>query len=84
MITTVLPPQTQVVAKALATTQDCTVKADLMFLESWEVHPNRRPGLLLRAQQVRRANPDLAEALRREVSSHRAHVVSAEPECDYV
>lgn len=38
--------------------------ADLVFLESWERDPAPGPAALRRVMQIRRANPELAAAIR--------------------
>ncbi len=62
---------TTTIAQALATTHSHTASDDLLFLEAWEYSTN--PGLadMLRAAQIRRANPALAAALRAEIQSTR-------------
>ena len=40
---------------------------DLLFLEAWERAPVPGAGTALRVAQIRRANPELAEAIRREL-----------------
>lgn len=41
---------------------------DLLFLESWEIRPLPSTADVLRIKQIRRANPDLAAAIRAEVT----------------
>jgi hypothetical protein len=65
------PPFTMVVRDALQETRDATFAADLLFLEAWEMFPTLHPGSVLRANQIRRANPGLAAALDRELKSAR-------------
>ncbi|HYZ25106.1 MAG TPA: hypothetical protein VE690_23445 [Rhodopila sp.] len=65
------PPFTMVVRDALQDTRDAAVEADLLFLEAWEMFPSMHPGSVLRANQIRRANPGLAAALDRELQSAR-------------
>ncbi|MCQ8242119.1 hypothetical protein [Rhizosaccharibacter radicis] len=43
------------------------IMADLMFLENWERDPAPDIAASLRASQIRRANPDLAAAIRSEL-----------------
>jgi hypothetical protein len=61
-------PRTEVLRRALSTVRDETAAADLLFLEDWWTQ--RRPGVAdcLRASQIRRANPTLAEEIRAELS----------------
>jgi len=60
-------PVTHAVSLALRDEHDPRARSDLLFLEAWEM---RRPPDLaatLRASQIRRANPDLVEAIEREL-----------------
>ncbi len=62
-----LQPMTRAVSRALRATSDPRAREDLLFLEAWEM---RRPvglGATLRANQIRRANPDLVAAIEREL-----------------
>lgn len=67
-------PSSQTVARTVALTrflaqvQDRSAKADLLFLEAWEMRPGRHLGATLRAQQLRRANPTLAAEIRAELT----------------
>ncbi len=66
---TELQPVTRAVSIALRETSDPRARADLLFLEAWEM---RRPldlGTTLRANQIRRANPDLVAAIERELKA---------------
>jgi hypothetical protein len=63
--------QTEAVRRALAGTRDHAVLADLLFLERWEMGPIHGPAAALRAAQIRRANPHLAEQIRAEVARAR-------------
>ena len=60
-------PRTEAVQRALAGIVDSTYAADLLFLEAWERDPVPGAGAARRVAQIRRANPALAEAIRREV-----------------
>ena len=64
-------PRTQAVRQALAMLHDSGAAADLMFLEDWVAHPNRDLAATLRAGQIRRANPTLADAILQELSAKR-------------
>lgn len=44
---------------------------DLLFLERWEIHPVPGPAAALRVSQIRRANPELAAAIRNELTASR-------------
>jgi hypothetical protein len=46
-------------------------EADLLFLEAWEIQPSSHVGSALRASQIRRANPGLAEEISDELRSRR-------------
>lgn len=61
-------PRTEALRRALKAVQDETMAADLLFLEDWCIQ--RRPAIAdcLRAAQIRRANPLLAEAILGELS----------------
>ena len=61
-------PQTRAVSAALREKQDPRLIPDLLFLEDWEIHRPTGLGATLRASQIRRANPDLAAAIVRELT----------------
>jgi hypothetical protein len=60
-------PVTRAVLLALKDADDPRAWSDLLFLEAWEMHRPTGLGETLRAHQIRRANPDLAEAIEREL-----------------
>jgi hypothetical protein len=62
-------PVTRAVSVALRDTQDPGIRSDLLFLEAWEMHRPKNLGATLRASQIRRANPDLAAAIERELKA---------------
>lgn len=64
-------PVTAVLQNALPRIRDHSAQADLLFLERWEMAPQSGTALALRVQQIRRANPELAEAIRAEVATLR-------------
>ena len=64
-------PVTAVLQDALPRIRDRSAQADLLFLERWEMAPQSGTALALRVQQIRRANPELAEAIRAEVATLR-------------
>ena len=64
-------PVTAVLQNAMPRIRDRSAQADLLFLERWEMAPQSGTALALRVQQIRRANPELAEAIRAEVAGHR-------------
>ena len=63
-------PRTQAVRRALRSDNRPEAAADLLFLESWEM--NAAPDLadLLRAGQIRRANPGLVAEIEAELKAH--------------
>ena len=61
-------PRTEAVRRALAAAQGSGAVADLIFLEHWVAHPRRDLAATLRASQIRRANPALADAIQQELS----------------
>lgn len=65
-------PFTSVIRQALQQAGDTRVEADLLFLEAWEMFPSAHLGAALRAGQIRRANPELAAALDREIKTIHA------------
>ena len=65
---TIAEPRTDALRRALAAASD-NVAADLRFLEAWEADPRPGAGVALRVGQIRRANPDLAAAIRAELAS---------------
>jgi hypothetical protein len=62
-------PITHAVSLALQEIHDPMVRSDLLFLEAWELHPPANLGAPLRASQIRRANPDLVEAIEQELKA---------------
>ena len=63
-------PRTEALRRALQT-QDRQAVADLVFLENWEAQPPSSLAAVLRAGQIRRANPELAAAIRAELQLAR-------------
>jgi hypothetical protein len=61
-------PRTEALRRALQQVHDEMAAADLLFLEDWQTQ--RRPGVAacLRASQIRRANPRLAEEIHAELT----------------
>jgi hypothetical protein len=68
------------VRRALRATPDETAISDLLFLEAWEVQAPRDIASTLRAGQIRRANPLLAEAIRAELRAAPMPPVSLRPQ----
>jgi hypothetical protein len=62
-------PVTRAVSLALQDIHDPGARSDLLFLEAWEMHRPANLGATLRASQIRRANPDLAAAIERELKA---------------
>ena len=65
-------PQTSAAQRALAFYSNSVAAADLLsddlwFLENWESNPAPGTAAALRVGQIRRANPVLADEIRREV-----------------
>jgi hypothetical protein len=69
-------PQTDTLRRIFASPLSSAAMADYLFLEAWEREPSDRPGVALRAGQIRRANPDLAAAIRCEVGRDRAQALA--------
>ncbi len=61
-------PHTATIRRALAEVRDRAWQADLLFLERWEMAPVAGAAAALRVAQIRRANPELAAAVRAEVA----------------
>lgn len=61
------PPYTEAVRNLLQGAGNDGLEADLLFLEAWEMQPTANLGSTLRASQIRRANPGLAEAISKEL-----------------
>ena len=64
-------PVTSALQGAMPAIRDRSARDDLLFLERWEMAPLEGIGPALRVQQIRRANPELAEAIRAEVTGKR-------------
>jgi hypothetical protein len=60
-------PVTQAVRIALRDSPSAL--SDLLFLEGWQMHRTANLGAALRAGQIRRANPELAAAIERELEA---------------
>ena len=63
-----LPPHTIALRRAMPQVRDNNSAEDLLFLERWEMAPLPGAAAALRVQQLRRANPELAAAIRAEVA----------------
>ena len=64
-------PQTQAVRRALRSADRPEAAADLLFFEAWEMNAPRDLATLLRAGQIRRANPGLAAEIETELKAGR-------------
>ena len=64
-------PRTEALRRALATAHSEPRIRDLLYLGAWEMAPEPGAGPALRIHQLRRANPELAAAIRAELSSPR-------------
>ena len=62
-----LTAQSAALRRLLATGLPQSALADFMYLEAWERHPAPGVAAARRVAQIRRAYPDLAAAIRREV-----------------
>jgi hypothetical protein len=67
-------PCTEALRRRLAVRRDHAYVADLLFLERWEMSPSPGTGAALRIAQIRRANPELAAAIRAELAAAPRHV----------
>lgn len=63
-------PRTQAVRRALRSASGPEAAADLLFLESWEMNGRGALADLLRAGQIRRANPSLVAEIEAELKTH--------------
>jgi hypothetical protein len=61
-------PCTMALRRLLAVRHDDAWAADMLFLERWEMSPSPGTGTALRVTQIRRANPELAAAIRAELA----------------
>jgi hypothetical protein len=64
-------PLTEAARRALRVAPGESAVSDLLFLEAWEMHPQADIASTLRAGQIRRANPLLAEQIRTELRTGR-------------
>jgi len=71
-------PQTEAARRALRAAPGEAAINDLLFLEAWEMHPAADIASTLRAGQIRRANPLLAEAIRDELRTRRMPPASSQ------
>jgi hypothetical protein len=64
-------PCTRALRDALPQLADRRQAEDLLFLERWEIAPRADAATALRVLQLRRANPELAAAIRSELATLR-------------
>ena len=64
-----MQPRTAALRQALAVVRSESALRDLLYLEAWEMAPEPGSGPALRVHQLRRANPELAAAIRAELSA---------------
>ena len=62
-------PRTEAVRRALHEASDTTSIKDLLFFESWQMQATPDVANILRAGQIRRANPRLADEILAELRS---------------
>ncbi len=62
-------PKTAALRQVLTRTHDENAAGDLLFLERWEICPLPGSAAALRVSQIRRANPELAAAIRQELKA---------------
>ncbi len=62
-------PLTHIVRAMLANPLSPSAVDDLLFLEAWERNPAPGLGAVRRAGQIRRANPQVAAAIRSEIAA---------------
>ena len=63
------PWQTEALKRVLAQPMHRSAVADYLFLEAWEREPSDNAGVALRVGQIRRANPQLADEIRAQVTA---------------
>jgi hypothetical protein len=64
-------PRTAAVRRALERIRNDSAVADLLFLEAWEASPTPEVAAVMRVAQIRRANPELANAVRGELAERK-------------
>ena len=62
-------PRTQAVRRAMRAAHEPEAAADLLFIEAWEIAPPGDLATLLRAGQIRRANPALVAEIEAELKA---------------
>jgi hypothetical protein len=72
-------PRTEAVRRALRQVNDAAAAADLLFLEHWEAGRGSDIAAMLRASQIRRANPVLAAEIHAELT-RRSYPVAEQHE----
>ena len=64
-------PFTATLRRVLPAIRDQASARDLLFLERWEICPLPGAAVALRVSQIRRANPELAAAIRAELAARQ-------------
>jgi hypothetical protein len=62
-------PCTAALRRALGGRPNQALASDLLFLERWEMSPSPGAATAMRVTQIRRANPELAAAIRAELAA---------------
>jgi hypothetical protein len=73
-------PKTEALRRALSAAADNASVNDLLFLEAWEIQGTPDIADTLRASQIRRANPQLAQDIRSELGTRRGRTISVSPQ----
>jgi hypothetical protein len=73
-------PLSSTLQNLFAQSCDGAVASDLLFLERWEICPLPGSAAALRISQIRRANPELAAAIRRELAPEQPGRKAAQPD----
>ena len=68
LLPAIVGPVTSAVRRFLLQARGQAMLSDLLFLESWELAPTPGAAAALRVSQIRRANPELAAAVRTEIA----------------
>ena len=63
------PMPLTIAARRALSGSKAAAKADLLFLEFWEVHKPMHLGLMFRVRQIRQANPGLAADIAAEIAA---------------
>jgi len=66
-----LEPRTAAMRRALERERGDAAVVDLLFMEACEASPTPEVATVLRVAQIRRANPELADAVRGELAQRK-------------